>query len=56
MPPTIIATADEVIELRLFVALHESGVGTNRTNRAGLAMSVHRGGPEVAFRGREDRC
>jgi hypothetical protein len=29
--------------------------GTNRTNRAGLTMSVHRGGPEVAFRGRQDR-
>jgi hypothetical protein len=26
------------------------------TNRAGLAMSVHRGGPEGAFRGREGRC
>jgi hypothetical protein len=25
-----------------------SDFGTNRTNRAGLAMSVHRGGPEVA--------
>jgi hypothetical protein len=33
-----------------------SGFGTNRTNRAGLMMSVDRGKAEVAFRGREDRC
>jgi hypothetical protein len=31
-------------------ALHESGSGTNRTNRAGLMMSVVRGRPETAFR------
>jgi len=30
-------------------------IGTNRTNRAGLAMSVERGRTEVAFRGRQDR-
>src|ERR1700676_2515867 len=30
----------------------ESVLGTKRTNRAGLIMSVHRGGPEVAGRGR----
>jgi hypothetical protein len=29
--------------------------GTNRTKRAGLAMSVVRGIPEVAFRGRQVR-
>jgi hypothetical protein len=29
--------------------------GTKRTNRAGLLMSVVRGRPEVAFRGRQDR-
>jgi hypothetical protein len=32
-----------------------SPIGTNRTNRAGLTMSVDRGRPEVAFRGRQDR-
>jgi len=37
------------------VASAMSPVGTNRTNRAGLVMSVDRGRPEVAFRGREDR-
>jgi hypothetical protein len=35
-------------------AVHESPVGTSRTNRAGLTMSVDRGQPEVAFRGRQD--
>jgi hypothetical protein len=30
-----------------FAALHESVLGTNRANRAGLMMSVHRGRPEV---------
>jgi hypothetical protein len=34
---------------------HESASGTNRTNRAGLMMSVDRGKSEVAFRGRQDR-
>jgi len=34
----------------LFVAVHESVYGTNRTNRAGLAMSVVQGAPEVVFR------
>jgi transposase len=29
--------------------------GTNRTNRADLMMSVARGNPEVAVRGRQDR-
>jgi len=29
--------------------------GTEQTNRAGLAMSVVRGRPEVAFQGRQDR-
>src|ERR1700737_260458 len=29
--------------------------GTKRTSRADLAMSVDRGRPEVAFRGRQDR-
>src|ERR1700738_936323 len=29
--------------------------GTKRTNWAGLTMSVDRGRPEVAFRGRQDR-
>jgi len=32
-----------------------SCVGTNRTNRTGLTMSVDRGRPEVTFQGREDR-
>ena len=32
-----------------------SGGGTNRTNRADLMMSVPRGNPEAAFRGRQDR-
>jgi hypothetical protein len=32
-----------------FAAAHESGSGTNRTNRAGLMMSVDRGRPEVTF-------
>ena len=32
-----------------------SPFGTNRTNRAGLAMSVDPGKPEVALRGRQDR-
>jgi hypothetical protein len=35
-------------------AVHESVVGTEQTNRAGLAMSVVRGRPEVAFQGRQD--
>jgi hypothetical protein len=30
-------------------------VGTNRTNRAGLTMSVDRGRQEVTFQGRGDR-
>ena len=30
-------------------------IGTNRTNRTVLTMSVPRGNPEVAFRGRQDR-
>ena len=29
--------------------------GSNRTNRAGLIMSVVRGGPEVVFPGREEK-
>jgi hypothetical protein len=29
--------------------------GTNRTNRAGLTMSVDRGRAEVVFRGNQDR-
>jgi hypothetical protein len=33
----------------LFVAVHESVVGTNRTNRAGLMMYVDRDRPEVTF-------
>jgi hypothetical protein len=32
-----------------------SVVGTSRTNSTGLAMSVARGNPEVALRGRQDR-
>ena len=32
-----------------------SGFGTERTNRAGLAMSVVGGKAEAAFQGREDR-
>jgi hypothetical protein len=32
-----------------------AALGTNRTNRAGLTMSVDRDQPEVAFRGRQDR-
>jgi hypothetical protein len=39
----------------IIVAVHESLVGTKRTNWAGLTMSVHRGRPEVAFRDRQDR-
>jgi hypothetical protein len=30
--------------------------GTERTNWAGLLMSVDGGRPEVAFRGGQDRC
>jgi hypothetical protein len=30
-------------------------IGTNRTNRADLMMSVPRGNPEVAFRGGQER-
>jgi hypothetical protein len=30
-------------------------IGTNRTNRTGLTMSVDRGRAEVVFRGRQDR-
>jgi hypothetical protein len=37
-------------------AVHESAFGTNRTSRAGLAMSVDWGIPVVAFRGRQDHC
>ena len=33
-----------------------SVVGTERTNRAGLTMSVVQSRPEVAFRGHQDRC
>jgi len=40
---------------RLIAALHESGKALNGTNRAGLLMSVVRGRPEVALRGRQDR-
>jgi len=32
-----------------------SFVGTNRTNRAGLMLSVNRGGPEVALLNGQDR-
>jgi hypothetical protein len=32
----------------LFAAVLESALGTNRTNQAGLTMSVDWGGPEVA--------
>jgi hypothetical protein len=39
-----------------FAAVHESGSGTERTNRAGLTMSVVQSRPEVAFRGHQDRC
>ena len=35
----------------LFAAVHESLVGTIRTNRAGLTMSADRGRPEVAGKG-----
>jgi hypothetical protein len=38
----LLATVDEVIDLRT-----TSVIGTDRTNRAGLLMSVHRGRPEV---------
>jgi hypothetical protein len=31
-----------------------NNIGTNRTNRADLATSGLGGGPEVAFRGRQD--
>jgi hypothetical protein len=31
----------------VFAAVHESLVGTNRTNRAGQMMSVDRGKPEI---------
>jgi hypothetical protein len=33
-----------------------SVLGTERTNQAGLALSVVRGRPEVKLRGRQDRC
>ena len=39
----------------LFAAVHESLVGTNRTNWAGLMTSVDWGKAEVAFRGCQDR-
>jgi hypothetical protein len=42
--------ADELINTELFVAVRESAVGTKRTNRTALAMSVPRGRPEVAGR------
>ncbi len=48
VPPTLLASADEVIQIRvLFAAAHESVVGTFETCRAALKLSVHRGRPEV---------
>jgi hypothetical protein len=47
--------ADEVIEWLLLAAVHESGNGTNRTNRAGVRMSIGRYISEVPFQGRQDR-
>jgi hypothetical protein len=44
LPTTMLARADEVIEggieSDVLAAVRRSAVGTNRTNRAGLAMSV----------------
>jgi uncharacterized protein YciI len=37
-----------------FTAQSMSPIGTNRTNRAGLLMSVNRGRPEVAGKGQTD--
>jgi hypothetical protein len=37
----------------LFAAVHESAVGTKRTNRAGLLMSAFEGEAEVVFHGRQ---
>ena len=42
----LLALANEIIKYSL-AAVRESGNGTNRTSRAGLAMSAPRGNPEV---------
>jgi hypothetical protein len=36
-----------------FAAVHESLIGTKRTNRAGLMMSVVQGKAGVGFQGRQ---
>jgi hypothetical protein len=38
------------IAMGAFAAVHESESGANRTNRAGLLMSVIRGRPEIMGR------
>jgi len=42
--------------MMLYVASGTSDIGPERTNQAGLALSVVRGRPEVKLRGRQDRC
>jgi hypothetical protein len=44
-----------LLEFRLVQRGRAIHYGTNRTNRAGLAMSVDRGKAEVALQGRQDR-
>src|ERR1700730_129765 len=39
-----------------FSAMQNVEAGTNRTHQTDLAMSVHRGRPEVAFWGCQGRC
>ena len=51
----MLCRADEVTNRAEFGATHESGIGTNRTNRAGLMTSVVRGRPEVTFRSCQGR-
>ena len=52
-PPS--ASAANAARADLLSIFCTSVYGTNRTNRTGLAMSVPRGRPEVAFPGRQDR-
>ena len=51
VPPTLLASADEVIQIRvLFAAVHESVVGTFRTWRDVRPESVMRTKPDVRQR------
>ncbi len=48
VPPTLLASADEVIQIRvLFAAAHESVVGTFRTCRDGCLESVIRSKADI---------